>query len=314
MGFHDVEWAYSIDRPLAETAVLAALCHRTDDATHTTFVGQQAIAEMIGSSPEKVLRALKSLELAGVITRTRRHGAGGYRTSDLIRANVDTYPTNLLVGETPSGQNAYQENRRHLPDDSSTPTWQIVTAEEINQTDHSEDQPVSPSSREIENEFDRAYASWPKKVERKRSLEAFKRAAKKRGVEDLVADVIRFGDAYRASTDPQYVPALCVWLRGERWTDDLPAPKAPSDAEWGAFLAEEDIRDGFKFSQGKPVIGGPNGMNRDQYEAWREAQRAKARPGARAAGGRLGPDDRFNDTVERGRRLAALNNPGEIAS
>lgn len=140
MGFHDVEWAYSIDRPLAETAVLAALCHRTDDDTHETFVGQQAIASMIGSSPEKVLRALRSLEAAGVISRTRRHSAGGYRTSDLIRVNVATYLTNHPLGDSPTRQNAYQENRRDLPDDSSAPTWQKVTAE-INQIDQPEDHP-----------------------------------------------------------------------------------------------------------------------------------------------------------------------------
>ena len=35
----------------------------------------------------------------------------------------------------------------------------------------------------------------------------------------------------------------------------------------------KDIRDGFLFAQGKPVIGGPQGMNREQYDAWVESQR-----------------------------------------
>ena len=41
----------------------------------------------------------------------------------------------------------------------------------------------------------------------------------------------------------------------------------------------EDIRDGFLFRQGKPVIGGPKGMNREQYDAWVEAEKARVRRG-----------------------------------
>lgn len=89
---------------------------------------------------------------------------------------------------------------------------------------------------EIEAVFEQIWASWPKRSERKRSLAAFVKAAKKRPLEELTADVLRFGPAYAASTEPRYVPALCVWLNGERWTDDLPAPTPPTEAEWQALL------------------------------------------------------------------------------
>lgn len=233
MGFHDAEWAYSIDRPLAETAVLAALCHRTDDATHETFVGQQKIAQMIGSSAEKVHRALKALEVAGVISRSRRNGPGGYRTSDLIRVNVDTYLPNLPPGETPSRQNAYQEVRRDLPADSSEPTRQKVTA--IDQPDdHPEVQPdLMPDA------FDEVWAAWPKKTERKRSRELFLRKAKVRGLNTLKADIVRFGRAYAATTVIQFTPSLAAWLNRDRWNDPLPAQPPPTDDQWNAFMSEE---------------------------------------------------------------------------
>lgn len=70
--------------------------------------------------------------------------------------------------------------------------------------------------------FAEAYAEWPKKEKRKESLEKFKRACKKRDPEELVADIQRFGRAYAVATTPNFVPALNVWLNGERWTDDLP--------------------------------------------------------------------------------------------
>lgn len=221
MGFHDVEWAYSIDRPLAETAVLAALCHRTDDETHTTFVGQQAIAEMIGSSPEKVLRALKSLEVAGVITRTRRHGAGGYRTSDLIRVNVDTYVTNRLVGDSPSRQNAYQEIRRDLPDDSSAPTWQKVTAEEINQIDQPEDHPVPPASPDG---FDEFYSIWPRKRAKPAAQKAWAKAVKRASADQILSAAIAYRDNPHRP-EPHLIPHPATWLNQDRWNDELDGPR-----------------------------------------------------------------------------------------
>lgn len=80
---------------------------------------------------------------------------------------------------------------------------------------------------EIEESFSRAWSSWPKKVERKQTLEAFRRAAKVRGLKTLEADVTRFGMAYaRTASEVRFVPSLRAWLSDERWTDDLPAPSA----------------------------------------------------------------------------------------
>jgi hypothetical protein len=82
----------------------------------------------------------------------------------------------------------------------------------------------SPSA--IESVFDAAYDHWPKKVERKAALDRFKAASKRLTPEVLAGHIIRFGDAYAATTDKRFTPALGVWLGHERWTDELPtAPK-----------------------------------------------------------------------------------------
>lgn len=90
----------------------------------------------------------------------------------------------------------------------------------------------APPARDIEPLFAQAYSRWPKKAERKKSLEKFKQACRKRDPDELVADIIRFGDAYAATTDVQYVPALVVWLNGERWTDALPQPRGPQQQQY----------------------------------------------------------------------------------
>lgn len=94
------------------------------------------------------------------------------------------------------------------------PTTSTATATATNTLNTSPSASVS--------DFEIAYAHWPKKTERKKSLELFIKKAKKMGVEKLISEVVRFGDAYAASTEKQFVPALDVWLRNERWTDELP--------------------------------------------------------------------------------------------
>lgn len=85
-------------------------------------------------------------------------------------------------------------------------------------------EPSAPAA--LTRAFDEAWGHWPKKVERKKAADQWKVAVRKLGVDAAVECVTRFGDAYAATTEKQFVPALGVWLRGERWTDELPQRRA----------------------------------------------------------------------------------------
>lgn len=97
-----------------------------------------------------------------------------------------------------------------------------------------------PSPTDVGAEFERAYSHWPKKTERAKSEKKFTQLAAKHGAEWLADQVARFGDAYAATTEKKFVPALVVWLNGERWTDELPSAPAerkpqrpiPANDEW----------------------------------------------------------------------------------
>lgn len=94
-----------------------------------------------------------------------------------------------------------------------------------------------PAPSDLDAAFARAYSHWPKKTERKKSLAKFKTAAGRHGVEFIEAQVKRFGEAYAATTERQFVPALNVWLNGERWTDDLPTASGEVvDKQWAALM------------------------------------------------------------------------------
>lgn len=88
--------------------------------------------------------------------------------------------------------------------------------------------PSGRSAAELEKRFDEAWAHWPKKQKRKPALAKFLIAVKRKPVDEIVAAIIRFGDAYTvAGTATQFVPGLEVWLNQERWDDALPEPDAP---------------------------------------------------------------------------------------
>lgn len=84
----------------------------------------------------------------------------------------------------------------------------------------------APAVLVTERDFEKAWEHWPKKTERKKSLEKFRKVAAARGLDVITADIERFGKAYARHVEKQFTPALVVWLNGERWTDELPGSNA----------------------------------------------------------------------------------------
>lgn len=123
--------------------------------------------------------------------------------------------------------------------------WQVDSKRMANDSSETETETETlkapaPAVLVSESDFERAWTHWPKKVERKKSLDKFKAIAKRRGVEELIADIARFGDAYTRTTEKQFVPALNVWLNGERWTDELPGGQVTSAPQKKRFVAHDD--------------------------------------------------------------------------
>lgn len=189
---------------------------------HVTIAGLQKAGP---EGRDAIRSAVTELAEHGYLIRRQTQGAGG-RFNEIEYEISD--PT--AVGKSDTGGFA---------DDGSADVGESAPKNTSHVEHHRAEEELSPSARELEHEFDRAYAAWPKKTERKKSLQAFIRAAKKRDAPELVADVIRFGQAYAASTEKQFTPALCVWLNGERWEDELPTQPFPTQEQWDALLAGE---------------------------------------------------------------------------
>lgn len=145
MGFKDANWAYKLKLPMSQKVVLVAIAHADDDRTHQTYVSQKTLAGMVGMSVATVNSAVRVLDEAGIVTRRRRSGSGGYRTTDLITVNV-TYVTETNLGETNVG-----ETHVGLTDDllqTDVPPTSTSLIAMINQNDQPDNQPdISGASK-----------------------------------------------------------------------------------------------------------------------------------------------------------------------
>lgn len=92
---------------------------------------------------------------------------------------------------------------------------------------------------------------------------------------DLGVDLAREAENFRLHAEAndrravKWNAAFTMWLNKAK-----PATVVP-----GTVGRREEIVDGFKFVNGKPVMGGPNGMTREQYERWMDERAQQARGG-----------------------------------
>ncbi|TQK19102.1 hypothetical protein FBY40_1593 [Microbacterium sp. SLBN-154] len=260
---------------------------------HVTIAGLQKAGP---EGRDAIRGAVLELAECGYLVRRQTQGAHGrfneieYEINDPAAVGIST-----AVGKSDTGGFTDDGSADDgFSDVGESATKNTSTSEHHLPEDHHEELTPPPSAREIESQFDRAYSQWPKKVERKRSLDAFIRAAKSRDLATLTADVIRFGQAYAATTERQFVPALCVWLKGERWTDDPPVAPIPTEAEWNALMAPTEralttaaagrVVAG-RFAARKPTRGEENLAVVARIEA-----QERAKGGCEAAGHRWLPD------------------------
>lgn len=112
------------------------------------------------------------------------------------------------------------------------------TKKTIPTEDHSQEHSPRQSAAEYEQRaFDQAWQAWPRSEGKQAAIKAFKTAITHRtgdgvsradAVTALLTEILRFGMAYRITTEKSFVPHLSSWLNGKRWTDPLPEARGTS--------------------------------------------------------------------------------------
>jgi hypothetical protein len=209
--------------------VFIALWSYVDDngvgADKLTSIAADLFAADLVADPaqtlDRVKKALFALAHEGLIRRYEVAGKQylfitGWSKHQLIRepSKGHVYPLPPAQTQTETGHPA--ENPAE-----SAQSRRLGTGEQGNRGT-GEQGKKAPAPAVLDRVFEGAWSHWPKKTERKKALDQYKRAASKIGADAVLDAVTRFGDAYAATTEKQFVPALGVWLSHERWTDELP--------------------------------------------------------------------------------------------
>ncbi len=251
MGFKDAEWAYAQDYlAMREKVVLVAVCHRTLDATHETFVSQQTIAEMVSGSQDFVQKGLSALERIGIITRHRRTGPGGYRTSDLIVVNP-SYTAVDQVGPEPTRPSTYLVDSGDLTRSRPAPTQSTAVAEEniqrnIQMNTQYTPKPPAGDLNTIDgiDPFDEFWAAWPRKVAKPNGRRAWAKAIKRATPEVIIAAATAYRDnPHRPPAE--FIPHPATWLNRDGWDDPLDGPRSngrPTPTQKVVAIAEAGQR------------------------------------------------------------------------
>lgn len=227
MSYRALNWAWSSDLPASEKFVLVALADMADEH-ESCFPTQARLAGMVGRTDRSVRDSLKALEARGMIVREHRKRVDGSNTSDryVLKVHAENTsgwsPGNLRRStrkDTPGHPEQISGlNRTPTEPPLGTPTNAREETALIRVGDDAVDERVVA--------FEAAWEAWPKKTEKKRSRDKFLRLARNGDPHQLREVVQECGRAYRDGGWPtQYVPALVVWLNGERWNDPLPEPR-----------------------------------------------------------------------------------------
>lgn len=112
MSLKAITWAWDQDEITEQTdlLVLLAIADHADEHARC-FPSQGLLSRKARCSTDTVGRALKRLEAAGFLTRAKRPGTGGGRSSDLYTLHLDRAPRNVTPTSTSdSGQNRNLRN------------------------------------------------------------------------------------------------------------------------------------------------------------------------------------------------------------
>ena len=213
---------------LYEIAVFTALASHTGPGG--IYPSQETLAKEARCSVRKVREALAKLEALGLVDRVRRSSSTG-RANDgyVIHPNGRLAEGAWGIDSVP----APRAGRGSQPAPGAAGTG---TAGQVAPLIEEEPNKNRASHDEIATLFEAAWSKWPKKTDKKKSREKFTRLAAGVSAEWLAREVTRFGVAYAASVeDARFVPALVVWLNGERWTDPLPEPLRAEEQSENAY-------------------------------------------------------------------------------
>ncbi len=220
-------WAFNLDGVKSGPKfVLVALADYADEA-NSCYPGVKKIARRTGISESSVRVHLDTLIELQLITEERRHGAGGYRTSNRYHVNVGGVID--LTPDSDASDSPSAESHDDLAPDSDPPSAEIrrtvVNPQSVNPQI---EPPVKTRARERLESFDEFWALYPRHAAKAAALTAFNRAIARTTVENIIESATRYRDD--PNRDPAFTAHASTWLNRDSWDDDPLPPRTGNPA------------------------------------------------------------------------------------
>lgn len=204
----------------------------------TAWPSQESLAKLASVSVDSVRRAVISLVECGYLTASPGRGRGHsteYRMAFENPATVQGFqpekPASVqgIVRENPATVQGFDDLKPcKIPDKTlqkeGTNYYKNHQKERDIYPPLSSTRPKAPAS-EPDQDFDRFWSQYPRKVARPAAEKAWRSARKKASAAEIIAGVLRYA-AERDGQDPTYTKHPSTWLNGECWADEPTPPRA----------------------------------------------------------------------------------------
>lgn len=205
------------------------------------------LAEEVGESKYAVIQTLKRLREAGYIRTVDIRGAGGQFTrTTWIRDSLNApWPDSTVLRNPAFGEPECGPSTRLVSPVEVIPVEVKTLAQPARV-------PASSKAVEADESFDRFWAGYPRKKEKKRARLAWKKLTKEQR-EDAIASLPKFSKAMKGRAE-HHIMQPPTFLNGESWIDyrGYEAQAAPPFSEaqfmaeaFEAWVAEHDGDDGW---------------------------------------------------------------------
>jgi predicted transcriptional regulator len=214
------EWVIELDISHTAFRLYAVLARYADNVTHQAFPSLETLADRLGCGEKTVRRAIEDLVEHGAI---KKHNRGRYQSS---LYTVMTSP--------PEGSNMSHEGS-NMSEEGSKMSTRLVKNVQVTRTTE-----LEPKERELLNsKFDKFWAVYPKKTDKRLALKSFVKALKRETLELILDGAMRYRDD--PNRDDSFTKNPSTWLNADAW-ENGPEPvrgRKLTNAENAALLAQK---------------------------------------------------------------------------
>jgi hypothetical protein len=210
------EWLLDLDISDRAVRLYAVLGRYADSETHKAYPSRTTLAERLRCSKASVDRAAQELVDSGAMKKKQRHN------SSIIYTLQVSSPVQRGVLTSDEGG-------------SSGVMRGVLTGDDLTRTTE-----LEPKERELLNsKFDKFWAVYPKKTDKRLALKSFVKALKRETLEPILDGAKRYRDD--PNRDDSFTKNPSTWLNADAW-ENGPEPvrgRKLTNAENAALLAQK---------------------------------------------------------------------------